>query len=187
MSPTPRSRPRSARRSASGRSARCSISAPAPGGCSNCSAPQYRARPRPRSLARHAGGGARQSRPGRASSIAACARATSTSCRCRAIPSTSSSSIRCCTTSTTARAPSARRRACCGPAAGCWSSISRRTTLEFLRDEHAHRRLGFAADSVTHWLEAAGLDVDDASRLCRPGRDGKLTVSLWLGRDRARR
>src|SRR5215210_8628459 len=31
--------------------------------------------------------------------------------------------------------------------------------LEFLRDEHAHRRLGFAPETVTQWLEAAGLDV----------------------------
>ncbi len=31
--------------------------------------------------------------------------------------------------------------------------------LEFLREEHAHRRLGFAAETVTQWLEAAGLDV----------------------------
>ena len=31
--------------------------------------------------------------------------------------------------------------------------------LEFLRDEHAHRRLGFAAETVTQWLEAAGLDL----------------------------
>ncbi len=59
--------------------------------------------------------------------IAACATATSTIFRCRAIPSTSSSSIRCCTSSTTAPAPSARRRACCGRADGFWSSTSRRT------------------------------------------------------------
>src|ERR1700683_2292446 len=31
--------------------------------------------------------------------------------------------------------------------------------LEFLREEHAHRRLGFASEAVTQWLEAAGLDV----------------------------
>src|SRR5215813_9304101 len=31
--------------------------------------------------------------------------------------------------------------------------------LEFLRDEHAHRRLGFSAEAVTQWLEAAGHDV----------------------------
>ena len=37
MSPTPRSKRRSARRSPTSRSARCSISAPAPAACSNCS------------------------------------------------------------------------------------------------------------------------------------------------------
>src|ERR1700739_4691049 len=31
--------------------------------------------------------------------------------------------------------------------------------LEFLREDYAHRRLGFAAEAVTQWLEAAGLDV----------------------------
>src|SRR6201987_3400995 len=29
--------------------------------------------------------------------------------------------------------------------------------LEFLREEHAHRRLGFAAGAVTQWREPAGL------------------------------
>src|SRR5215210_4241275 len=31
--------------------------------------------------------------------------------------------------------------------------------LEFLRGEHAHLRLGFAPETITQWLEAAGLDV----------------------------
>src|ERR1700689_5246974 len=31
--------------------------------------------------------------------------------------------------------------------------------LEFLREEHAHRRLGFAPEAGTQWLEAAGLDI----------------------------
>ncbi len=31
--------------------------------------------------------------------------------------------------------------------------------LEFLRDEHAHRRLGFPPEAVSGWLAAAGLDV----------------------------
>ena len=30
--------------------------------------------------------------------------------------------------------------------------------LEFLREEHAHRRLGFAAETVTQWMTAAGLE-----------------------------
>jgi len=55
--------------------------------------------------------------------------------------------------------------------------------LEFLRDEHAHRRLGFAADTVTQWIEAAGLDFIRQQTL-PPGPEGKIAVSLWLGRDR---
>ena len=54
--------------------------------------------------------------------------------------------------------------------------------LEFLRDEHAHRRLGFAADTVTQWLEAAGLDLLRQETL-PPGPEGKIAVSLWLARD----
>src|SRR6201996_4417325 len=54
--------------------------------------------------------------------------------------------------------------------------------LEFLRDDYAHRRLGFAAEAVTQWLEAAGLDVMRQQTL-PPGPQGKIAVSLWLGRD----
>jgi ubiquinone/menaquinone biosynthesis C-methylase UbiE len=54
--------------------------------------------------------------------------------------------------------------------------------LEFLREEHAHRRLGFAAETVTQWLEAAGLDVLGQQTL-PPGPEGKIAVSLWLARD----
>ena len=55
-------------------------------------------------------------------------------------------------------------------------------TLEFLRDEHAHRRLGFATEAVNQWMEAAGLDVVRHLSL-PPGEGGKIAVSLWLGRD----
>jgi len=54
--------------------------------------------------------------------------------------------------------------------------------LEFLRDEHAHRRLGFAAETVTQWLEAVGLDIVRQETL-PPGPEGKIAVSLWLARD----
>src|SRR6516164_7685545 len=54
--------------------------------------------------------------------------------------------------------------------------------LEFLREEHAHRRLGFAAETVTQWLEAAGLGVERQDTL-PPGPEGKIAVSLWLARD----
>jgi ubiquinone/menaquinone biosynthesis C-methylase UbiE len=54
--------------------------------------------------------------------------------------------------------------------------------LEFLREEHAHRRLGFAGETLRQWLEAAGLDVVRQQTL-PPGPEGKIAVSLWLGRD----
>jgi ubiquinone/menaquinone biosynthesis C-methylase UbiE len=56
--------------------------------------------------------------------------------------------------------------------------------LEFLRDEHAHRRLGFAAETVTAWMKAAGLDVALHKNLApSPASTGRIAVSLWLGRD----
>ena len=56
--------------------------------------------------------------------------------------------------------------------------------LEFLREEHAHRRLGFAPEAVTQWTEAAGLDfVLHRTLPPEPGSEGKIAVSLWLARD----
>jgi ubiquinone/menaquinone biosynthesis C-methylase UbiE/DNA-binding transcriptional ArsR family regulator len=54
--------------------------------------------------------------------------------------------------------------------------------LEFLRDEHAHRRLGFPADTVAQWMEQAGLDVI-SHRDLDPDGAGKIAVSLWLAQD----
>ena len=48
-------------------------------------------------------------------------------------------------------------------------------TLEFLRDEHAHRRLGFADAEVAEWCRTAGLDPKPPRRL--PG--DPLIVSIW--------
>jgi len=57
--------------------------------------------------------------------------------------------------------------------------------LEFLRDEHAHRRLGFASETVAQWMTAAGLELAlHRSLPPEPGSEGKIAVSLWLGRDR---
>jgi ubiquinone/menaquinone biosynthesis C-methylase UbiE/DNA-binding transcriptional ArsR family regulator len=56
--------------------------------------------------------------------------------------------------------------------------------LEFLRDEHAHRRLGFASETVTQWMTAAGLDLVLQQNLApEPASDGQIAVSIWLGRD----
>jgi ubiquinone/menaquinone biosynthesis C-methylase UbiE len=56
--------------------------------------------------------------------------------------------------------------------------------LEFLRDEYAHRRLGFSPDTVTQWLEQAGLEgVVNKTLAPEPGSGRRIAVSLWLGHD----
>jgi ubiquinone/menaquinone biosynthesis C-methylase UbiE len=56
--------------------------------------------------------------------------------------------------------------------------------LEFLREKHAHRRLGFPPETVTQWMTAAGLEpVMHKSLSPEPGSEGKIAVSLWLARD----
>jgi ubiquinone/menaquinone biosynthesis C-methylase UbiE/DNA-binding transcriptional ArsR family regulator len=52
--------------------------------------------------------------------------------------------------------------------------------LEFLRERHAHERLGFAAGQVKQWLAAAGLRLMSHQELDPGAGDDKLTVSLWL-------
>jgi ubiquinone/menaquinone biosynthesis C-methylase UbiE/DNA-binding transcriptional ArsR family regulator len=55
---------------------------------------------------------------------------------------------------------------------------------EFLRDEFAHRRLGFAVDEVEGCLAAAGLTGIRAERVPpAKGEAGKLTVVLWIAED----
>jgi ArsR family transcriptional regulator len=48
-------------------------------------------------------------------------------------------------------------------------------SLEMLRDEHAHRRLGFADSEVNRWFELAGLSPDRTVTL----EGDPLTVCLW--------
>lgn len=48
--------------------------------------------------------------------------------------------------------------------------------LESLRDEHSHRRLGFADAEVRGWFRAAGLDPLPA----RPLPGDPLTVTIWV-------
>lgn len=57
--------------------------------------------------------------------------------------------------------------------------------LDFLRETHAHRRLGFQREEVAGWLTECGLDTRMTRDLApaRPGAD-QLTVSLWLAQDR---
>jgi len=62
--------------------------------------------------------------------------------------------------------------------------------LEFLRDEHAHRRLGFSDDEVRDWCAASGLTLLEIETLSpASGERQKLTVKIWLcgARDDVRR
>ncbi len=55
---------------------------------------------------------------------------------------------------------------------------------EFLREQFAHRRLGFARETVSQWMTSSGLEpVLHKSLAPEPGPDGKIAVSLWLARD----
>src|SRR5690242_7436465 len=55
---------------------------------------------------------------------------------------------------------------------------------EFMREQFAHRRLGFAPDTVMQWITASGLDpVMHKSLAPEAGSEGKIAVSLWLARD----
>lgn len=70
-------------------------------------------------------------------------------------------------------------------------------TFEYLRDEHAHVRLGFSHQTMEEWLAKAGLDVEktvdlrpdpvsgdinnqDAGKAARQS----LAVTIWVARDR---
>ena len=74
---------------------------------------------------------------------------------------------------------SPRRRACCARGGAWWSSISRRMRLEFLREQHAHRRLGFCRRrDRANGLPRRGSTLEPPRRL--PG--DPLTVVIWTAR-----
>jgi len=55
---------------------------------------------------------------------------------------------------------------------------------EFLREQYAHRRLGFMPETVTQWITASGLEPVMHRQLGpEPGSEVKIAVSLWLARD----
>ena len=57
--------------------------------------------------------------------------------------------------------------------------------LEFLREKHAHRRLGFSPEEISGLLQECGLDIEDKRDLAPFAKnDSQLTVSIWVGRDR---
>lgn len=53
--------------------------------------------------------------------------------------------------------------------------------VEHLREDHSHRRLGFADDEVVKWLTTSGLSDIEIKHLPPPdGSKKKLTVTLWM-------
>jgi ArsR family transcriptional regulator len=53
-------------------------------------------------------------------------------------------------------------------------------SLEFLRSQHQHRRLGFSDAEILRWMEAAGLQGQVSATL--PTADGQgLTIKIWTG------
>lgn len=56
--------------------------------------------------------------------------------------------------------------------------------LEFLRTEHAHRRLGLSREQMNGWADAAGLDVLSVKDFPSKTDKGGLTVCLWHLRER---
>ncbi|MBA4792140.1 metalloregulator ArsR/SmtB family transcription factor [Phenylobacterium sp.] len=50
--------------------------------------------------------------------------------------------------------------------------------LEFLREQHQHRRLGFSETEMSRWLEDAGLSGVQV-RTLPPAREAGLTVKIW--------
>ena len=58
--------------------------------------------------------------------------------------------------------------------------------LEFLRTEHAHRRLGLSQEQMKDWAAIAGLDVLAMREFPSDTKDRGLTVCLWHLGDRNR-
>jgi ubiquinone/menaquinone biosynthesis C-methylase UbiE len=53
---------------------------------------------------------------------------------------------------------------------------------EFLREEQAHRRLGFSDETIQNWLSEVNLQMI-AQKNLKPIKSSDLTVCLWLARD----
>ncbi len=57
--------------------------------------------------------------------------------------------------------------------------------FEFLREDHAHLRLGFSDEQMVAWLKDTGLEHEKTLELGPKAANGNegLTVKLWLARD----
>lgn len=59
--------------------------------------------------------------------------------------------------------------------------------LEFLREDFAHRRLGFSDREVQGWFQAAGLKPIAGEAIApHPESKEKITVKIWLGQSEAK-
>ncbi len=55
--------------------------------------------------------------------------------------------------------------------------------LDYLRNEHAHLRLGFSHAVMSEWLARHGLSVENVVDLPPESAAGRgLTVTIWLAR-----
>lgn len=56
-------------------------------------------------------------------------------------------------------------------------------TLDHLREEHAHVRLGFSHAMMAEWMQKVGLEVEQVEDLVPSSKAGQgLTVTIWIGR-----
>lgn len=53
-------------------------------------------------------------------------------------------------------------------------------TLEFLRTDHGHRRLGVADDALAEWGKGTGLTLQPVRHFEPPNEVGGLAVKIWL-------
>lgn len=53
--------------------------------------------------------------------------------------------------------------------------------LEYLREQHQHRRLGFSDEEIVRWLDISGLELESAAAL-PAASDAGLTVRIWTAR-----
>lgn len=55
--------------------------------------------------------------------------------------------------------------------------------LEYLREDHAHVRLGFSHEAMIEWLTRVGLEIEEVVDV-KPAKAGpnSLTVTMWLAR-----